>query len=94
LSSLDELIGPEGVTLGEILEDEKGPCASKIENEMTIDDIKGLTMTDREKEVLTFLLKGYTVREAAAELGVSHVMVVKYKKSIVRKWRKKRLPKA
>jgi RNA polymerase sigma factor (sigma-70 family) len=94
LSSLDELIGPEGVTLGEILEDEKGPCASKIENEMTIDDIKGLPLTDREKEVLTFLLKGYTVREAAAELGVSHVMVVKYKKSIVRKWRKKRLPKA
>jgi DNA-binding NarL/FixJ family response regulator len=50
-------------------------------------------LTDRERSVLSYLLKGYTVREAAKELGISHVMVVKYKKGIVGKWRKKkRLP--
>ena len=93
LSSLDELITPEGLTLGDILEDKRETVGSRIEGELTVDEIRGMGLTDRERSVLSYLLKGYTVREAAKELGISHVMVVKYKKGIVGKWRKKkRLP--
>jgi RNA polymerase sigma factor (sigma-70 family) len=94
LSSLDELISPEGLTLGDILEDTREAFGARIESELTVDEIKGMGLSGRERSVLSCLLKGYTVREAAKELGISHVMVVKYKKGIVRKWRKKRLPNA
>jgi len=89
LSSLDELISPEGLTLGDILEDKKEDFRLNIENKLTVDEIKSLGLTDREKSVITYLLKGYTVREIAKEIGVSHVMVLKYKKSIIKKWRNK-----
>ena len=92
LSSIDELTAPGGPTLGEILEDKKDPLGSKIDNELTIDEIKGMDLTDKERTVLSCLLKGNTVREAASQLGISHVMVLKHKKSIIRKYRKKRLP--
>ncbi len=93
LSSLDELVTPEGVTLGDILEDEKVTFGQIAENNLTIDEIKNIGLTDKEKAVLSCLLKGYTVREAAKELGISHVMIVKYKKQILEKWHNKRLPK-
>lgn len=93
LSSLDELVSPEGPTLGDILEDKKEAFGSRMENKLTIDEIKSMGLTERERSVLSYLLKGYTVREIANEVGVSHVMVIKHKKAIIKKWRKKRLPK-
>lgn len=93
LSSLDELVSPGGPTLGEILEDKKEASGSKIENRITVDEIRSLNLTDKERAVLSHLLKGCTVREAAAQMGISHVMVLKHKKSILAKWRrKKKLP--
>ncbi|MDD5084481.1 MAG: sigma-70 family RNA polymerase sigma factor [Candidatus Omnitrophica bacterium] len=94
LSSLDELITPEGPTLGDVLEDKKGDSGLSMANRITIDEIKTMGLTDKERSVLSCLLKGYTVREAASQLGISHVMVLKHKKEIIKKWRKKRLPKA
>ena len=38
-----------------------------------------MNLTSNEKAVLTRILKGLTFREIAAELKISHVMVVKYK---------------
>jgi DNA-directed RNA polymerase specialized sigma24 family protein len=87
-SSLDELVSPGGPTLGEMLEDKRGPSGSRIENELTIDEIKGLNLTDKERQVISCLLKGYTVREAANQMGISHVMVLKHRKAIIRKWRR------
>lgn len=93
LSSLDELVSPGGPTLGEILEDKGESSGSRIENKLTVDEIKSLNLTDKERQVISFLLKGHTVRETATAMGISHVMVLKHKKSIIRKWRKKkRLP--
>lgn len=89
LSSLDELTAPGGPTLGEILEDKSEDFGSKMENKITIDEIKNLGLTDKEKAVLSCLLKGYTVREAASQMGISHVMVLKHKKAIIKKWRRK-----
>ncbi len=90
LSSLDELVSPGGPTLGEILEDKKDASGSRIENELTVDEIKSMNLTDKERAALSCLLKGCTVREAAGQLGISHVMVLKHKKAIIKKWRKKR----
>jgi RNA polymerase sigma factor (sigma-70 family) len=89
ISSLDELISANGLTLGDILEDKKGDFRSSVENNITIDEITDMGLIDKEKSVLTYLLKGYTAREIAKELGVSHVMVLKHKKNIAKKWRKK-----
>jgi RNA polymerase sigma factor (sigma-70 family) len=92
LSSLDEVITAGGLTLGDILEDKKEASVFSMESRLTVDEIKGMSLTDRERSVLSYLLKGYTVREIAKVLKISHVMVVKHKKNIIKKWRKKRLP--
>ncbi len=40
------------------------------------------SLSAREKEVINLSLKGMTVREMGKQMGISHVMVVKIKKSI------------
>lgn len=89
ISSLDEFITPGGLTFADILEDKRADFRLTIENKVTIDEIANIGLTDKEKSVLSYLLKGYTVREIAKELEVSHVMVLKHKKGIIKKWRKK-----
>ncbi len=89
LSSLDELISPEGVRLGDIIEDKKENFGLAMADKLTVDEIKTMSLTDKERAVLSYLLKGCTVREAAGQMGISHVMVLKYKKKIIAKWRKK-----
>jgi DNA-binding NarL/FixJ family response regulator len=90
LSSLEELISPDGLTLGEILEDKKEDFRSNIEEKLTIDEIIALGLSEKEKSVISYLLKGNTIREIAEQMGISHVMVLKHKKSIIKKWRKKK----
>lgn len=90
LSSLDELTKQDGPTLGDILEDKSKDFGSSMENRLTIEEVKNLGLTDKESMVLSLLLKGHTVREAASHIGISHVMVLKHKKAIIKKWRKKR----
>ncbi|MFH1189594.1 MAG: sigma-70 family RNA polymerase sigma factor [Candidatus Omnitrophota bacterium] len=92
LSSLDELVTPDGPTLGDILEDKREGPASNPERAITIDELKSAGLTEKEKSVLSSLLKGYTVRETAARMEISHVMVLKHKKAIIKRWRKFRLP--
>lgn len=89
ISSLDEFITPGGLTFADILEDKRADFRLTIENKVTIDEIANIGLTDKEKSVLSYLLKGYTIREIARELGVSHVMILKHKKEITKKWRKK-----
>ncbi len=92
LSSLDELVSPGNLRLSDILEDKKEIFSERSKNKLTIDEIKNLKLTDGERSVLSGLLKGYTIREIAKTLGVSHVMILKHKKNIIKKWHKKRLP--
>ena len=86
LSSLDTLISTRGQTLGDILEDKKANFRQEVWDRLTVDEIKKIGLADREKSVFSYLLKGYTVREIAKEMGISHVMVMKHKKNIVKKW--------
>ena len=93
MSSIDELVGPGGATLGDLLEDKRGESGTSMADRITIDEIKAMDLTEKERSVLSFLLKGCTVREAAAQCGISHVMILKHKKAMLAKWRKKGLPK-
>lgn len=91
LCSLEEPINEKGDTIKDIF---PSPCERldrTVERKITFDTIMNNGFTKREKEILTLLLKGYTVREVGQDLGISHVMVVKSKKNLIRKWQKKGL---
>ena len=95
--SLDEPVNEGNDTLKDILPDNEELLDAATDRNMTIEYIKKNGFTRREKDVFFLLFDGCTVREAAGIMGISHVMVVKIKKSFVRKLLKKkkyRLPKA
>lgn len=95
LSRLEEPINENGDMLKDGL-----PCRSEdisrmADRNIAIDTITNNGFTKREKQVFGLLLKGYTTREAGKRLGISHVMVVKSRKTLIKKWqvKEKRLPK-
>lgn len=87
ISSLEGLISKGSLTLGEILE--KTDPESQTDYKLTVDNIKSIGLSDKERIVVSCLLKGYTVREIAKEMSCSHVMVIKHKKNIIKKWKEK-----
>ena len=88
LISLQEPINEKGGTLEDMLPSREEGVDRYLDRKITISDIKNNGFTKREKEVFSLLLEGYTVREAGDRLGISHVMVVKLKKNLIRKWQK------
>ncbi len=89
ISSLDEQLPFGGQTLGDILEDKKSDFRYRIENKVSIEEIKNIGLSDKEQVVLSCLLEGFTVRQIAGKMGISHVMVLKHKKGIIKKWKKR-----
>jgi len=87
LISLDEPISEEGGTLKDVIPDPQNTLLSDLDNKLTIDDIRNKNLTKKESDVFSLLIKGYTVREIAEQIGISHVMVVKYKKKIMDKFK-------
>ncbi|MBN1872123.1 MAG: hypothetical protein JW800_06075, partial [Candidatus Omnitrophica bacterium] len=88
MQSLDEPITEDGSTLKDIIPDIRNYVDALAETHLSIDDIKASGLTKKEQDVLSLLLKGYTSREIAGQLGISHVMVLKYKKKIIKKCRR------
>lgn len=86
--SLEEEINENGDTLKDILASREEPLDNYIDKKLTIDYIMNNGFSKREKEVFSLLIKGYTVREAGRVLGISHVMVVKLKASLVKKYQR------
>ena len=82
--SLDEPLNEEGETYKDILPDNEEWMDVKTDRRMTLEYIRKNGFTPQEKEVFFLLYDGCTVREAAERLGMSHVMVVKIKKSLYR----------
>lgn len=87
--SLEEPINDDGDTLKDIVPDRGEALGRVIDKEITIEEIKNNGFSKREKEVFSLLLKGYTVREIGKLLGISHVMVIKLKKKIIKEYRGK-----
>lgn len=61
----------------------------RMDRIIAIDYIKNNGFTKREKDVFLLLLQGHTVREVGKKLGISHVMVLRYKQSLTKKWQRK-----
>ncbi|MFH1791084.1 MAG: sigma-70 family RNA polymerase sigma factor [Candidatus Omnitrophota bacterium] len=85
--SLDEPVNENGLTLKETLASPQDASLYDMDARITIDNIRSRGLTKKENEVLTLLLKGHTVREIAGIMGISHVMVLKHKKNVVKKGR-------
>lgn len=86
--SLNEAIGENGVTLEELIPDQKSLISERQDDAIFIQQMKEKELTRREKEVAELLLQNYTLREIGARLGISHVMVLKIKKNIGKKFKK------
>lgn len=86
--SLDEPLSEGGLPFKETIAYSGDRSLTELDNRLSIDNIKSKGLTDKENTVLIYLMKGYTLREIAAHMSISHVMVLKYKKSIIRKTKK------
>ncbi len=83
LTSLEELSQEEGVRLEERLaEDNPIDCFCYLDSKILVENINTGRSTEREKQVLSLLGQGLTVREIGKRIGVSHVRVIKLKNRI------------
>lgn len=87
--SLENPLDEDGSTIKDNLCAQTESLHRYLDRKMTFAEIRNNGFSRREKEVLSYLTKGFTVREIGARLGISHVMVLKYKKRIIKKWQRK-----
>jgi RNA polymerase sigma factor (sigma-70 family) len=87
LVSLHEPLGEEGVTLEELIPDQKSLRPERWDDAIFIQQMKEKELTHREKEVAEFLLQDYTLRDIGKKLGISHVRVLKIKENIGKKFK-------
>jgi RNA polymerase sigma factor (sigma-70 family) len=87
--SLEETINENGDILKDIFPDKKEPLDNFIDKKLIIKAIKNNGLTEREKKIFSLLLKGHTVREIGRLLGISHVMVIKYKNRLIERYKKR-----
>jgi RNA polymerase sigma factor (sigma-70 family) len=83
--SMDMPIADGDLTLRDTIPYDFVRSSGPIDSNISIDEIKRKRLTEKERKVLELILKGNTMREIATILGISHVMVVKYKKNIIKK---------
>jgi RNA polymerase sigma factor (sigma-70 family) len=92
LVSLEEAVyGDEGcrLSLDDIIPQQGGCSVRDIANtDSIIEQINNNGLTSREKDVFNLALTGLTIREIGAQLGISHVRVVKLQKKIREKCKK------
>jgi DNA-directed RNA polymerase specialized sigma subunit len=69
-------------------DDAKQDYLGRLNDKMLSETILNNGLSKREKDILIFLSKGFTMREIGSFLGVSHVRVVKIVGSIREKCQK------
>lgn len=87
--SLERPIDENGTMMRDLIPSNDEPLHRRISKNLTIDKIRNNGFSKNEKRVFSLLLEGYTVREIGQRMGVSHVMIVKYKNSLIEKWHEK-----
>ncbi|MCM8761121.1 MAG: sigma-70 family RNA polymerase sigma factor [Candidatus Omnitrophica bacterium] len=86
LVSLNTPTEDQAATLEETLAAESGNKYNDINADIIKDDILFSRLNKRESEVLRLSMDGFTVRQIGERLGVSHVMVIKIKAGIRKKY--------
>lgn len=89
LCGLEAPINENGDTLKDLLPDASEDIDRVIDRKLTFEAIMDNGFTKREKEISPLLQQGLTTREIGKRLGISHVMVVKLKKNMIKRWRSK-----
>ncbi|MFH1692375.1 MAG: hypothetical protein ABIC68_07445 [Candidatus Omnitrophota bacterium] len=84
--SLEEPLGETGLLLKDTLISSLSHHNDCF-NHILIEEIRKKISNEKEEGVFNLLLKGHTVRDIGKNLGISHVMVVKYKNRIVKRWK-------
>ena len=93
LTGLDTPLDEGGNSLKDLLPDRRQDPSREAERKIIVKTISENAFSPTEKKIFACLSEGFTLREAARETGLSHVMVLKRRRSLVNKWQKKiRLP--
>ena len=85
--SIDQPLNEEGETMRDILPDRSRPRET-VDNDMVKEEIRNNGFSEKEKAVFFLLAEGRTMREAGRRLNISHVMVLKYKKKLIKDMRR------
>jgi RNA polymerase sigma factor (sigma-70 family) len=88
IASLHDPIGEEGLSLEELIPDQKALFEQRTDDVLFIQKMKEKELTRREKEVTELLSEEYTLREISRKLDISHVRVLNIKKNISKKFKK------
>lgn len=82
LTSMNLPIDADGSTVEDTLISQKRDTEDAVDGMLLGESIENNGLSDREERVLLLAMSGMTVREIGAEMGISHVMVVKIKSRI------------
>jgi RNA polymerase sigma factor (sigma-70 family) len=88
LLSLTAPIGEDGRTIEESLPSDETSLFDYLDGKLQLEMAEQKYLTAREKEVLSCLMDGMSMREVGSKLGISHVMVLKIRNRIKGKYGK------
>ena len=81
-----ESLGEEAWRCGAWMSSRSFPSDEEVETAVLQRMADEVGLTERERMVAELLLQGYTLREVAQKLGVSHVRVLRIRRNIARKF--------
>jgi RNA polymerase sigma factor (sigma-70 family) len=84
--SLDSPMNEEGLKLEDILSLKDQPSFDELESNIDIEDAADRWLTERERQILVYLLEGMSMREIGIKFSISHVMVLKIRNRIREKY--------
>jgi RNA polymerase sigma factor (sigma-70 family) len=88
LISLTTPMGEDGRTIEESLPSDETNLFDNLDSKLQLEMAEEKYLTEREKEVLSLLMDGMSMREVGSKIGISHVMVLKIRNRIKEKYGK------
>lgn len=85
---MEQPLNDNGDMVGDVVQDTAKPIDELADREIVMDEIKNNGFSEKEKAVFFLLSEGRTSREVGKRLDISHVMVLKHKKKLIKDMRK------
>ncbi|MDP2912801.1 MAG: sigma-70 family RNA polymerase sigma factor [Candidatus Omnitrophota bacterium] len=86
--SMEQPLNDSGDMPGDVIAAAAKPMDELLDKEIVMHEIRNNGFSKKEKAVFFLLIEGRTAREVGRRLNISHVMVLKYKKKLIRDMRK------